>query len=71
MEGHASYSEVDYLKRIGETEFSDIVKEGLILRNDEYGSGFRMIASELSVRGMDNSFQLISELYGGNNEESD
>jgi hypothetical protein len=45
IEGHASWVEVDYMKKIGEERYSKMTHKNLLERNDEYGKGYKKLMS--------------------------
>lgn len=64
IEGHASYVEVQYMRSEHRKAFADWQEDKLNNRSDEYGKGFRQIASELSLRSNNNPFEYMQELFG-------
>lgn len=48
LEGFASWVEVDMMTKLGETPYANMLKEELMSRQDEYGSGFRLITQKRS-----------------------
>lgn len=65
-EGHASYVEVQYLRHENHAAFAEKLGSDLNGRQDEYGTGFRLISKELEKRGDGNSFAYMAELFGTN-----
>lgn len=49
LEGHASYMEVDAMRKLGEGEYADHLEEILMMRDDEYGEGYRMLKDYLEA----------------------
>lgn len=49
LEGHSSYMEVDAMKKLGEEEYADFIERQLMLREDEYGAGYRMLKEYLET----------------------
>lgn len=47
LEGHASYMEVDGMRKLGEVEYAAYLERILINRSDEYGEGYRMLKDYL------------------------
>jgi len=64
VEGHASYVEVQYMRRENRKAFAEWQEESLNSRDDEYGEGFRRLKAELEARGDYNSFSYMLELFG-------
>lgn len=47
LEGHASYMEVDAMRKLGEVEYANHIERELMARDDEYGQGYRMLKDYL------------------------
>ena len=66
LEGHASYMEVDAMRKLGEDEYADYLEAQLMLRNDEYGEGFRMLKKEFEAKEQEGShltpYKVMEEL---------
>ncbi|MDY4970397.1 MAG: hypothetical protein SO101_09085 [Lachnospiraceae bacterium] len=43
LEGHASYMEIDAMRRFGEERYADMLEGQLLRRDDEYGQGYRIL----------------------------
>lgn len=69
VEGHASYVEVQYMRRENRKAFAEWQEESLNSRDDEYGQGFRRLKAELEARGDYNSFSYMLELFGDGGSE--
>ncbi len=49
LEGHASYMEVDAMRKLGEQEYADYLHNQLMNRDDEYGIGYQMLKDYLEA----------------------
>ena len=54
-EGHASFMEVDCMRRFGEPEYADYLEESLLNDKSEYGIGFRVFKECMSDRADEGS----------------
>ncbi|MCI5700925.1 MAG: hypothetical protein MR308_11205 [Lachnospiraceae bacterium] len=55
LEGHSSYMEIDAMRKLGEVEYAEYLERELLLRNDEYGEGYRMLKEHLQSKEKDGS----------------
>ncbi|MBR6044442.1 MAG: hypothetical protein IKP47_02285 [Ruminococcus sp.] len=67
IEGHASYAELQFLKRSNHAGYARWMEDELNLRTDAYGEGFRTIDAELRARGDYNSFAYMFDKFGTGN----
>jgi hypothetical protein len=47
LEGHAVWTEIHYLEKMGERDYATKLKEQMACRNDEYGRGYRQLMEVL------------------------
>ena len=63
LEGHSSYMEVDAMRKLGETEYADFIERQLMLREDEYGAGYRMLKEYLETEEQNGSHYTPYEAF--------
>ena len=63
LEGHAVYSEIVTLRHKNETEYVDRMEKLTLLRDDEYGRGYRFISEVfreiIADKGSMNPYELM------------
>lgn len=73
LEGHATYVEIDGMKRLHENRFAERLEADMETRDDEYGKGYRMIRDYISDKTAEGSHvspftamqQYVKEIING------
>lgn len=63
IEGHSSYVEVECLRVLGQNMYADFSGQQLLLRDDEYGQGFRFWKECLRIEPDKNIFHHIVDMF--------
>lgn len=68
LEGHSSYMEVDAMRKLGEENYAQYLESQLMLRQDEYGEGYRMLRDILKNAEQEGShltpYEAMKKLVG-------
>ena len=57
LEGHAVYVEIDVMRRLHENNYADFMHALSMLRNDEYGIGYRWIKDLMEAKQSEGSYK--------------
>ena len=63
IEGHASYIGLEYYRFLGNRYSYEREKKQLLARDDEYGTGYRMLCAGMEQEGIENPFEYMRKHF--------